>query len=290
VLPYVELPSLGPVSPFGIFAVLGVVFATIAGARHVERLGLDLEKARRMFVHCAVGGVLGAHYLDLFLYQPGWHEQPDAVWLFLNPFAGISSYGGLLGGTAGFLVFARRERGKRLRYAEAAALAVVMFLTFGRAGCASVHDHVGVASDSPFAVDFPRIGPHHDLGLYELALFALVLLPASALMLRRPRRAGLYLGVIAIAYAVPRFFLDTLRREVDNPRYLALTPAQWGCLATVAVGLALLIDARGRAAVASYLPATPWRVYLRRGHAPLRDRSRARHPPPSGSGPRARRR
>ena len=262
VLPYVELPSLGPVSAFGVLAVLGVMFATAAGARHAERLGLDAERARRMLTHCAIGGLLGAHYVDLFLYQPGWHEQPDAVWLFLNPFAGISSFGGLIGGTIGFLVFARRERGKRLRYAETAAFAVVVFLTFGRAGCASVHDHVGVASDFPLAVDFPRIGPHHDLGLYELALFALVLLPASVLFLRTPRRAGVYLGLIAIAYAAPRFFLDTLRREIDNPRYLGLTPAQWCCLVTVAAGLALLATARRRAAPAPYRPATPWRVHL----------------------------
>jgi phosphatidylglycerol---prolipoprotein diacylglyceryl transferase len=240
VLPYVELPSLGPVSAFGIFAVLGILFATAAGARHAGRLGLDVERARRMFTHCAIGAVLGAHYLDLFLYQPGWHDEPDAVWLFLNPFAGISSYGGLIGGTVGFLVFTRKERGKRLRYAEAAALAAVVFLTFGRAGCATAHDHIGVESDFPLAVDFPRIGPHHDLGLYEFALFALVLLPASLLLLRTPRREGLYVGLIAIAYAVPRFFLDSLRREVDNPRYLALTPAQWCCLATVVIGVALL--------------------------------------------------
>jgi phosphatidylglycerol:prolipoprotein diacylglycerol transferase len=263
VLPYVELPSLGPVSPFGVFAVLGVTFATIAGARHAERLGLDVARFRRMFAHCAIGGLLGAHYLDLFFYQPGWHQRPDAVWRFVNPFAGISSFGGLLGGTLGFLVFARKERGQRMRYAEAAALAVVVFLTFGRAGCASVHDHVGVASDSPLAVDFPRIGPHHDLGLYEMALFALVLLPGSVLILRKPRRAGLYVGLVAIAYAVPRFFLDLLRRELDNPRYLALTPAQWCCLATVAVGIALLVQARRQPAPGPYLPATPWRVHLR---------------------------
>jgi hypothetical protein len=110
-----------------------------------------------------------------------------------------------------------------------------------RSDRASVHDHVGVASDFPLAVDFPRIGPHHDLGLYELALFALVLLPVSALMLRRPRREGLYVGFVAIAYAEPRFFLDFFT-----------------------IGVALLVDARRHASPAAYRPPTAWRVYLRR--------------------------
>jgi prolipoprotein diacylglyceryltransferase len=72
------------------------------------------------------------------------------------------------------------------------------------------------------------------------ALFGGVLLPLSLLLLRRPQREGVYVGLVAIAYAVPRFFLDTLRREVDNPRYLALTPAQWCCIATVIAGTILL--------------------------------------------------
>jgi phosphatidylglycerol---prolipoprotein diacylglyceryl transferase len=262
VLPYIDLPSLGPVHVFGVFAALGMAIATAAGSRHAERLGLDLVRTRRMATYCVIGVIAGAHYVHLLAYEPGWYERPDAVWVFLNPFAGISSFGGVIGGTIGFLLFARKERGKRLRYAEVAAFAGIVFLTFGRAGCASVHDHIGVASTSPLAVDFPRIGPHHDLGLYEFALLALVLLPVSAVVLRTPRRAGFYVGFIAIAYTVPRFFLDTLRREIDDPRYLSLTAAQWCCIATVVIGVALLVESRGRERQAPYLPATPWRVHL----------------------------
>jgi len=213
-LPYVALPKLGPVTSFGVLAMLGAYFGLAAGSRHAEKLGLDPAKVRRMAMCCGVGGILGAHFIDLFLYQPGWSERSDAVWAFLNPFAGISSYGGLIGGTLGFFAFALSSRVKRLRYADAALVAVVVLLMFGRAGCASVHDHVGLASSSPFAVDFPAgnptglVGPHHDLGLYEFALFG-VLLGGTVVMLRRPRRPGWIVGAVAIGYAVPRFFSTT---------------------------------------------------------------------------------
>src|SRR5690349_15690808 len=157
----------------------GVYLGTAAGERHAKRLDLDLARVRRMATYCGVGGLLGAHYVDLFLYQPGWTSQPDAVWRFINPFGGISSYGGLFGGAVGFLLFARKERGMRLRYADVAMIGVVVLMTFGRAGCTTAHDHVGVATDFALAVDFPAgsgvVGPHHDLGLYEFALWALVL-------------------------------------------------------------------------------------------------------------------
>src|SRR5262245_45163929 len=269
-LPYVELPKLGPVTSFGVLAMLGAWCGVVAGTRHAEKLGLDPALVRRMATYCGLGGLLGAHYLDLFLYQPGWSERSDAVWVFVNPFAGISSYGGLLGGTLGFLAFAQRHRIRRLRYADAALVAVVFFLTFGRAGCASVHDHIGVASRSVLAVDFPAgnptnmVGPHHDLGLYELALFG-ALLVGTVLMLRKPRRPGWIVGVVAIGYAVPRFFLDFLRRELSDPRYADLTPAQWCCLATLATAAALLvwIHRHPEPPPEHYLPATPWRAYLR---------------------------
>jgi phosphatidylglycerol---prolipoprotein diacylglyceryl transferase len=269
-LPYVALPKLGPVTSFGVFAMLGAFFGLAAGSRHAEKLGLDPAKVRKMAICCAVGGVIGAHLFDLFLYQPGWSERSDAVWRLLNPSAGISSYGGLVGGTLGFLVFALSTQVKRLRYADAALIAVVVLLTFGRAGCASVHDHVGVSSSSWLAVDFPAgnptglVGPHYDLGLLELGVLG-VLLATTVLLLRRPRRPGWIVGVVAIAYAVPRFWLDYLRRQDSDPRYGGLTPAQWCCLATAAVAVGLLVwIARHREPPPErYLAATPWRVHLR---------------------------
>lgn len=269
-LPYVALPKLGPVTSFGVLAMLGAYVGLTAGSRHAQKLGLDPAKVRRMAMCCGVGGILGAHFIDLFLYQPGWSERSDAVWAFLNPSAGISSYGGLIGGTLGFFAFALSSRVKRLRYADAALVSVVVLLPFGRAGCASVHDHVGIASSSPLAVDFPPgnpsglVGPHHDLGLYELALFG-VLLGATVVVLRTPRRPGWIVGAVAIGYAVPRFFLDYLRREATDPRYGGLTPAQWSCVLTVAAGLALLawIYTHREPPPERYLDATPWRVHLR---------------------------
>jgi phosphatidylglycerol:prolipoprotein diacylglycerol transferase len=269
-LPYIDLPTVGPITSFGVLAMLGAFMGLTAGSRHAEKLGLDPATVRRMAIYCGVGGLLGAHYIDLFLYQPGWSEHSDAVWRFLNPFAGISSYGGLIGGTLGFLAFALPRRVKRLRYADAALVAVVVLLTFGRAGCASVHDHIGIASSSQLAVDFPVdnptgvVGPHYDLGLLELGLFC-VLLAGMVMLLRTPRRPGWIVGVIAIGYAVPRFFLDYLRREATDPRYSGLTPAQWSCVLTVVAALALFawIYTHPEPPPDRYRDATPWRAHLR---------------------------
>jgi prolipoprotein diacylglyceryltransferase len=75
----------------------------------------------------------------------------------------------------------------------------------------------------------------------------------------------LIVAIVALAYAVPRFLLDYLRRETTDPRYGGLTPAQWSCILTVGAAVALLVWIRTHREPPPerYLRATPWRVHLR---------------------------
>ncbi len=268
-LPYLDPPTLGPINSFGLLVVCGVFFGSTAAYRHSERLGLDQDKVQRMALFCGVFGLLGAHLVDVFLYQPNWMSQEGAIWTLLNPFAGISSMGGVMGGTIGFVLFAHLTGIKKLKYADTAAFGLLVLLTFGRAGCASVHDHVGVSTDFALAVDFPVgsaagvVGPHHDLGLYEFT-FLLVLLAVAALVLRRPKRPGWLVGFLAVSYSIPRFLVDFLRRPSSDPRYFDLTPAQWSTLAMFVAGLAVLVTIYRRRAEPpqSYFQPTPWRTYI----------------------------
>ena len=189
--------------------------------------------------------------------------------ILINPFSGISSYGGIIGGSAGFFLFAHLTKIRVLQFADTANIGFLVLLTFGRAGCASVHDHIGVASDFALAVDFPPqnphgvVGPHHDLGLYEF-LYLVCLLGATMLLFRRPRRPGWILGLISISYSVPRFFIEFLRRNASDPRYFELTPVQWSALATFFAGAILMMWlARQKSSVSTkYKSVAPWRDYV----------------------------
>jgi phosphatidylglycerol:prolipoprotein diacylglycerol transferase len=246
-LPYFEPLSIGPFNTFGVLVVIGVYVGSTAAARHGTRTGLDPDLVRRMAAYCGVAGLIGAHLVDVLLYQPTW-----TVWTLINPLAGISSMGGIAGGVIGFTLFAHVSKIRPLRYADAAAIGTLVLLVFGRAGCASVHDHVGVATDFPLAVDFPPgnpagvVGPHHDLGLYELGLL-LALLGAVVVLLRRPRRPGFVVGFLAASYAAPRFLLDFLRRPESDPHYLHLTFAQWATAAMLVAGVWILWSIRSAA-------------------------------------------
>jgi phosphatidylglycerol:prolipoprotein diacylglycerol transferase len=114
-----------------------------------------------------------------------------------------------------------------------------------RIGCAVVHDHPGVRSNAWFAVAFPD-GPRLDMGLIDAVLLALITVLLYALA-RKRRPDGVLMGVLAVTYCVPRFFLDFFRARdlsfVDG-RILGLTPAQWITPVLVAAGVYLLVSAR----------------------------------------------
>src|SRR5690606_40622515 len=78
-----------------------------------------------------------------------------------------------------------------------------------------------------------------DLGALSLVLYALA---------KKRRPEGLLMGVLAVGYSVPRFFLDFLRARdlpfVDG-RILGLTPAQY--LTVVWTGLGVWLLARALA-------------------------------------------
>ena len=139
--------------------------------------------------------------------------------------------------------------------------------TLGRAGCAIVHDHLGVASSSRFAVQFGA-GPaepyglfilHHgsqprfDLGLLEF-LFSLALLGAFAATWRRKLPLGSYLVALCVLYPPVRFFLDFLRlgaADGGDERYVGLTPAQWACLGFFVTGVWMVARRSGKTELAS---------------------------------------
>ena len=111
-----------------------------------------------------------------------------------------------------------------------------------RVGCAVVHDHPGVRSNAWFAVAWPD-GPRLDMGLLDCVLL-LAVTAVLYLLARRKWHPGFLMGVLALGYSVPRFFLDFLRAKdlpfVDG-RLLGLTPAQWITPVLALVGLRLIL-------------------------------------------------
>jgi phosphatidylglycerol:prolipoprotein diacylglycerol transferase len=212
-----------------------------------------------MVFYALVLGFVCSHLVDVLFYQPGWWDKDPL--LPLKVWAGISSYGGYLGGVLGVLFYTYVRSGRNqlppdepgrlahrfpVAYADALAYGCIGGWMFGRLACAIAHDHIGLASTFVLAVDFPAgaikdlpAGSYHDLGLYEF-LYLTCVFGVFTWLLRRPRREGLLLGLFAVAYTLPRFFFEFLRLPTTDPRYAGLTAAQWFSVAGLCAGIYFL--------------------------------------------------
>jgi phosphatidylglycerol:prolipoprotein diacylglycerol transferase len=264
VIPYYQLPSLhlGPftLQAFGIFAALGVYAAARIAVGEAERHGADPRPLADYAVWGVASGVVFGHFVHLFLYHPEELADPRRIVFFWE---GLSSFGGLLGGVLSAIVYFGRRRISFQAYADAFALGVAPGWGIARLGCFAIHDHPGVKTTFPLAVNFPESafatlgfsGVRHDLGLYDaLALFAF-----AAVLFALDRRGvlrGRLLALLALMYGTSRFLFDFLRAaDVPYPdaRYLGLTPAQYFCVALWAYGIWKMATVRPASAAAPHM-------------------------------------
>jgi phosphatidylglycerol---prolipoprotein diacylglyceryl transferase len=258
-IPYVTLPELTlvparflgefppvPISikPFGALVAIGVYLGAYLTIRRARRIGLD-ERAMGSFIAYVVGiGFVGGHVLDELFYYP--QRLVDDPWSIFKLWDGLSSFGGFTGAVIGMLIWRSRFRVQVLPYADNVMSMLPVGWVFGRAGCATAHDHPGLLSDSWLAVQYPG-GGRFDLGLLEL-LLTLPLMFAFLWLAKKPRPWGFFSAVACISYAPLRFALDFLREHdavpgdvhgAIDPRYFFLTPAQWECFVMLGLGLFL---------------------------------------------------
>ncbi|MEZ5402139.1 MAG: prolipoprotein diacylglyceryl transferase [Bryobacteraceae bacterium] len=225
---------------FPALVAAGVVVGIGVSVRRARGAGLNRAEMVNFLWALLLGGGLGAGF-GKALYEPDLiRSDPTLVYRY---FFGISSFGGILGGLAASAVYAQWRGISWSAYADAAAFAFPFGWTFGRLGCALVHDHPGIESAGWLAVAYPA-GSRYDLGLLEL-LFTL-LLAAVWLFWVRPGTApaGLGTGVLLAAYGLFRFAIDPL--HIDPPRYGGISVDQAAGGLTFLIGATIIARTRMR--------------------------------------------
>jgi phosphatidylglycerol---prolipoprotein diacylglyceryl transferase len=257
VIPYINQPTLhlGPITIHA-FGVL-VAVAMIVGLRFVRGRaaadGLDPFVADRMVTWVLVGGFIGAHLVDRFVYYLD-ETLADPISI-LRFWEGLSSFGGFIGAIVGAVLFFRRNHTlPRWRYLDCVAYGFPFGWIFGRLGCTLAFDHPG--SETRFFLGEMYTDGHvrHNLGLYE-ALYTVLIAALFHQLGRQGRRApAFFVAVLAIVYAPVRFLFDFLRK--NDIRYGGLTPGQWGALAVIVVGLLLLRMSKNKGEAEASPPGT----------------------------------
>lgn len=230
-------------------AILAIISTAVIFAR---KRGRSVERTLDFLLYVMLFA------LPFALIASGIMYQGDAVGRFLEDPSSThglrlhwSTLGGLIGGATGALLWWLRHRDGLLEEIDVLAFALPFGWCIARIGCFGVHDHAGRVSEFALAVADFRYGaapyePRHDMGLYDAITVAAIAL-VFALLSRRSRPVGFYVGLLLVLYTPLRFALDFLRApeaEGGMTRFFGLTHVQYTAALLFPVGLVALVHIR----------------------------------------------
>ncbi len=228
------------ITSFGLMVALGFLVGIWLFGRELRRGGLPVALENAALAG-AIGGLLGAKVVWAIEFSD---QAPLADLLFSR--AGLSWYGGLLGGLAAGIATMLYMRAPLIPTLAAATPALAVGHMLGRIGCFLVGDDYGTPSTLPWAVAFPEGAPPTDIPVHPTQIYEAIFLAilAAALILARKRGVShsSVLGLYFMAAGAFRFAVEFIR--INEPVFLGLTLAQIFAALIVIAGAALV--ARGR--------------------------------------------
>jgi len=234
VQPEIDLLGL-PLKTFGMcFALAFVVSGAVVG-RRLKELGRPPDWAYEMVFAALIGGLVGAR---LYWVLTNLDDVRGDVLGGIFGGSGLVWFGGLLGGAAGVLLWARRRGMFNLELLDACSPALAIGYAVGRVGCQVSGDgDYGIPTDLPWGMAYPDgVVPTtevvHPTPIYETLSMCLV---AWALWRARDAlRPGLLFACYLVLAGSERFLVEFVRR---NDAVLAgLTEAQLLSLVMMAAG------------------------------------------------------
>ena len=116
---------------FGILVAIGIVVGARLTHRRGRELGLEDDKVASMITTVLISGFILAHLFAVFAYQT---SEPLTMWKLLNPFGGLSSYGGFMGALVYLVLRDQFAAANPIHWYFWIGLLLVLVVTFFRAG------------------------------------------------------------------------------------------------------------------------------------------------------------
>jgi len=238
--------DIGPLTLYTYGFILAVSFLVSiwVAAWRAGKFGFTRDSVYDSVFPVLISALAGA---KLFYLAIEWDEflrglaaGPGAVISLLR--GGLVYYGGVLGGSAGAVLWLWRRKLPVLGFGDMAAPALAIGHALGRIGCF----FNGCCYGRPVAwgIVLPELSdglPRHPVQLYEAGGSLLIALALLARGVPRPERRGEILGTYLASYSILRFALEYLRDDPRGPVVLGLSIAQLMSAVALLIGLWLVL-------------------------------------------------
>ena len=241
-LPELELGPL-TLQTFGICFAAGFLVSGALIARRLRELRKPPDWAYEIAFAALIGGLLGAR-LDYVIQN--WSEVSDDLLGNVVSGTGLVWFGGLVGGAAGVLLWARLRGFLERRLLDLCTPSLAVGYAIGRLGCQLSGDgDYGAETDLPWGMAYPdgtvrTLEEVHPTPVYETLAMGLVALLLWKLR-DRVRPGGLFALYLVLA-GTERLLVEVVRRNEEV--VAGLTQAQLLSIAMIAAGAAWLMRMR----------------------------------------------
>jgi len=229
--------DIGPLTlqTFGIMFALAFIASGVVVGRRLRELGKPPDWAYEMIFAALIGGIVGAR-VDFIIQN--WSAISDDPLGNIFSGTGLVWFGGVVGGAAGVLIWARFRQMLSLGLADLAAPALAIGYAVGRIGCQVSGDgDYGIPWDGPWAMAYPDGTVPTDVAVHPTPIYetlAMGLVAYGLWRLRRTFQPGLLFALYLVLAGTERFLIEFVRRNDDV--LAGLTLAQLLSLAMIAAG------------------------------------------------------
>jgi phosphatidylglycerol:prolipoprotein diacylglycerol transferase len=223
------------ISTFGVMLAVAFLVGYWITVRRMGEEGIDPTPAPNILLWIMLGGVGGS---KLYFAIDVWLREGYPFFDLLFARAGITWYGGLMGGALAGVIACRKFSVPLRPFSASVAPALAVGQALGRIGCFLVGDDYGKVSDVAWAVAFPQGAPPtldrvHPTQLYEAAW----LLPVAGFLWWRRTKSPFLLGEYLALNGIGRIVIEHWR--VNDQVLFGLTEPQLIGVALVVIGVSL---------------------------------------------------
>lgn len=247
-----------PVHSYGVMLLIAFFAAVWFGRKRAPKFGFTPSQIYDAAFWALILGVLGARIFFIVQEWPHYAKHPEELWSL--QFAGLTSFGGLVFGALGLLIWAKLAKKSAVRMLDLVAAPFLLAHAIGRVGCLLNGCCYGGScpADLPWGIHVDHLpGLFHPAQMYD----SLMNLAALGLLLYIERRGvpyGRSFSLVLILHGTARFIYEFWRAGTDEQvknglatstymDHLGITDAQVAALVVILFGVAFLIFVNYRA-------------------------------------------